>query len=169
MFLFDKENIMISKILTTLICFILNYSLVAYADISHKEASTFFQKYTEFANTYNSELLNLYSPDAKIIREIVKPDGKTEAITVPAERYFKELKIGQKTAKLRRYKNKYRNITVTETPNGVRISAERQPSRETYWLKMYQVIENTNSGLKIKEEMMQTKVQDFLKHKNRGK
>ena len=78
------------------------------------------------------------------------------------------MKIGQKTAKLRKYKNKFRNITATETPQGIKISAERQPSRETYWLKMYQIVQNTNTGFKIKEEMMQTKVQSFLKRKDTG-
>ena len=87
---------------------------------------------------------------------------------VPANRYFNELKIGQKTAKLRRYKNKYRNIKAEEVPNGIKISAERQPSRENYWLKMYQIVENTDSGFKIKEEMMQTKVQSFLNQKDKG-
>jgi hypothetical protein len=110
----------------------------------------------------------MYSPDAKIIREVVKPTGETEDVVVPTKKFFKELKIGQKTAKLRKYKNKYRNITATETPKGIKISAERQPSSETYWLKMYQIVQNTDTGFKIKEEMMQTKVQSFLKHKDTG-
>ena len=46
-----------------------------------------------------------------------------------------------------------------------KITAERQPSKETYWLKMYQIVQDTDSGLKITEEMMQTKVQAFLKQK----
>ncbi len=135
---------------------------------SPQEAIDFFNKYTMYANNYNSELLELYSPDAKIIREVVKPTGETEEVIVPSKRYFKELKIGQKTAKLRKYKNKYRNITAQEVPDGIKISAERQPSKETYWLKMYQIVQETNSGYKIKEEMMQTKVQSFLKHKTKG-
>ena len=47
----------------------------------------------------------------------------------------------------------------------MKITAERQPSKETYWLKMYQIVQDTDSGLKITEEMMQTKVQAFLKQK----
>ncbi len=109
----------------------------------------------------------MYSPNVKIIREVVKPSGTTEAVNIPSKRFLQELKIGQKTAKLRRYKNSYKNVTVQEIPNGIKISAERQPSKETYWLKMYQIIQNTDSGPKITEEMMQTKVQSFLKHKDR--
>ena len=133
-----------------------------------KDALDFFNRYTNYANTYNSELLDLYSPDAKIIREVVKPTGETVDIVVPTRRYFKELKIGQKTAKLKKYKNKYRNIIAQEIPDGIKISAERQPSKETYWLKMYQIVQETDTGFKIKEEMMQTKVQSFLNHKNKG-
>lgn len=133
-----------------------------------QKAVEFFKQYQNLANTYDETLLQMYSPDVKIIREVVKPTGETIDIVVPPKRFFKELKMGQKTAKLRRYKNKYRNITAQETPEGIKITAERQPSKETYWLKMYQIVQNTDSGFKIKEEMMQTKVQSFLKHKDEG-
>ena len=133
-----------------------------------QKAVEFFKQYQNLSNTYNEALLEMYSPDVKIIREVVKPTGETVDIVVPSKRFFKELKMGQKTAKLRRYKNKYRNITAQETPEGIKISAERQPSKESYWLKMYQVVQNTDSGFKIKEEMMQTKVQAFLRHKDEG-
>lgn len=132
-----------------------------------KEAIDFFNQYAAYANSYDENLLDMYSPEAKIIREVVKPSGETVDVVVPTKRFFKELKIGQKTAKLRRYKNKYRNVIAQETPDGIKISAERQPSKETYWLKMYQIVQETDSGFKIKEEMMQTKVQTFLKHKDK--
>lgn len=133
-----------------------------------KDGMAFFDKYTNYANSYDDALLGMYSPDAKIIREVVKPTGETEEVIVPPKRYFKELKLGQKTAKIKQYKNKYKNIIVREIPNGLKISAERQPTNETYWLKMYQIVQDTDDGLKITEEMMQTKVQAFLRHKNKG-
>ncbi len=132
-----------------------------------KEAIDFFNRYTTYANSYDEELLKMYSPDVKIIREVVKPTGETEEVVVPTKRFFKELKIGQKTAKLKKYKNTYRNVMAQETPDGIKISAERQPTKETYWLKMYQIVQDTDSGFKIKEEMMQTKVQSFLRHKDK--
>ena len=141
------------------------FGIVATYSETQKEAMEFFVKYTDFANSYDDNLLDMYSPNAKIIREVVKPTGEVVEVVVPTKRYFKELKIGQKTAKLRRYKNKYRNIIAQKTPQGVKITAERQPSKETYWLKMYQIVQDTDSGLKITEEMMQTKVQAFLKQK----
>lgn len=144
--------------------------ILTFSDVyakSPQEAIDFFNTYAIYANSYNEGLLDMYSPDAKIIREVVKPTGETEDVIIPPKRFFKELKIGQKTAKLRKYKNTYRNITAQETPDGIKISAERQPSKENYWLKMYQIVQETDSGFKIKEEMMQTKVQSFLRHKDK--
>ena len=154
------------KIFIPIIGMILTFSDV-YA-YTTKDGMNFFDQYQNYANTYDEKLLDLYSPNANIIREVVKPSGETVSVKVPTKRFLKELKIGQKTAKLRRYKNKYKNIIVQEVPNGVKISAERQPSKETYWLKMYQIITPTNEGPKITEEMMQTKVQTFLKMQDKG-
>ena len=49
-------------------------SLVVFADDS-KEALDFFNNYVNAANTYSSTIGDMYSPSAKIIRQIVKPDG----------------------------------------------------------------------------------------------
>ena len=165
-FITRKKDIFMKNFLY-LILFSLLIGTNTYAK-TPQEGLAFFNKYTQYANSYNTELLNMYSPEVKIIREVVKPTGETEEVIVPSKRFFKELKLGQKTAKLRRYKNKYRNVTASQIPNGIKITAERQPTDETYWLKMYQIIQDTDSGLKITEEMMQTKVQTFLKHKNKG-
>ena len=158
---------MIKKIMTAMVLTIL-ISGISDAK-TPKEGMVFFDKYVKCANSYDAELLKMYSPNAKIIREVVKPSGETEEVIVPPKRFFKELILGQKTAKLRKYKNKYRNVIAQEIPNGIKISAERQPTDETYWLKMYQILQDTDSGLKFTEEMMQTKVQTFLKHKHEGK
>lgn len=149
------------------LCIIFN-TLFTFAK-TPQEAISFFHKYSLYANTYNEELLKMYSPNVKIIREVIKPEGGTERVIIPSQRFFKELKFGQKTAKLKKYKNQYRNITVQKLPDGIKISAERQPSKETYWLKMYQILDNTDNGFVIKEEMMQTKVQTFLHQKSKEK
>ncbi len=154
------------KFLLPIIGMILTFSDV-YA-YTPQEGMTFFDKYQNLANSYDEKLLDMYSDDAKIIREVVKPTGETIAVKVPTKRFFKELKIGQKTAKLKKYRNKYKNVIVEEIPNGIKISAERQPSKETYWLKMYQIVQPTKEGPKITEEMMQTKVQSFLRIKDKG-
>lgn len=156
----------IFKFVLPIIGIILTFSDV-YAQ-TPQDGIAFFNQYQNFANSYNDKILDMYSPNAKIIREVIKPSGEAEQVIVPAERYFKELKIGQKTAKLRKYRNSYKNVIVQKVRNGIKVSAERQPSRESYWLKMYQIYTPTDSGLKITEEMMQTKVQSFLRHKNKG-
>lgn len=145
--------------------------IITFSDVyaqTPQDGIAFFNQYQNFANSYNDKILDMYSPNAKIIREVIKPSGEAEQVIVPAERYFKELKIGQKTAKLRKYRNSYKNVIAQKVKNGIKVSAERQPSRESYWLKMYQIYTPTDSGLKITEEMMQTKVQSFLRHKNKG-
>ena len=156
----------IFKFVFPIIGIILTFSDV-YAQ-TPQDGIAFFNQYQNFANSYNDKILDMYSPNAKIIREVIKPSGEAEQVIVPAERYFKELKIGQKTAKLRKYRNSYKNVIAQKVRNGIKVSAERQPSRESYWLKMYQIYTPTDSGLKITEEMMQTKVQSFLRHKNKG-
>lgn len=156
----------IFKFVLPIIGIILTFSDV-YAQ-TPQDGMAFFNQYQKFANSYNDKILDMYSPNAKIIREVIKPSGEAEQVIVPAERYFKELKIGQKTAKLRKYRNSYKNVIAQKVQNGIKVSAERQPSRESYWLKMYQIYTPTDSGLKITEEMMQTKVQSFLRHKNKG-
>ena len=127
-------------------------------------AKEFFNNYVAKANAYSTDILNYYLPNAKIIRQVVVPDGTLVNATTNMNVYSTQLRIGQATAKMRNYKNTYRNITVTKVSNGYKVSAERQPSRETYWLKTYQILQKQPNGeWKIAEELMQTKEQIFLK------
>ncbi len=141
-------------------------TLAAYAD-GAQEALTFFQNYVNAANTYSNTIADMYSPSAKIIRQVVKPDGTTANAYTDTATYIKQMKIGQAGAKLRGYTNSYSNYAVTEIiPNKkYKISALRQPKGETYKLKTYQIIEKQPSGKwLITEEMMQTKQQIFLRY-----
>ena len=136
----------------------------AFADDA-ADAKEFFNKYVNAANTYSQTIPDFYSPNAKIIRQVVKPDGTLVNVNTDTTTYMKQLKLGQATAKMRKYKNTYRNITVTKVSNGYKVSAERQPTGETYWLKTYQIIQKQPDGqLKVVEELMQTKEQIFLKY-----
>ena len=128
-------------------------------------AKAFFNSYVNAANSYSTSIPTFYSPNAKIIRQVVKPDGTLVNVYTNTSTYMKQLKLGQATARLRKYKNTYRNITVTKVANGYKVSAERQPTGETYWLKTYQIEQKQpNGSWKIVEEMMQTKEQIFLKY-----
>ena len=128
-------------------------------------AKTNFSNYVSAANSYSPALLNYYSPNAKIIRQVVKPDGTTANATTNMATYAKQMKISQGTAKLRKYRNKYKNVNAVKVANGVKISALRQPMDDNYWLKTYQIWQKQpNGNWLIIEEMMQTKQQIFLKY-----
>jgi len=128
-------------------------------------AKTNFSKYVSAANSYSPALLDFYSPNAKIIRQVVKPDGTTANATTDMATYAKQMKISQGTAKIRNYKNKYKNVTATKVANGVKVNALRQPMNDKYWLKTYQIWQKQpNGSWVIVEEMMQTKQQIFLRY-----
>ena len=140
-------------------------SLSVFAD-DKQEALDFFNNYVTAANSYSSTVADMYSPSAKIIRQVVKPDGTTVNATTDTATYIKQMRIGQAGAKLRQYKNTYTNITVTPVANGAyKISSLRQPSGETYKLKTYMIVKKQPNGKwLIVEELMQTKVQTFLRY-----
>ena len=129
-----------------------------------QDATAFFKNYINAANTYSDTLTDMYSPKAKIIREVVKPDGTLVDVDTDTATYMKQLRLNRSIAKMRNYTNTYRNITTTHVANGYKVSAERQPKGETYWLKTYQIIQKQPNGKwLIIEEMMQTKEQIFLR------
>lgn len=130
-----------------------------------QEALDFFNNYVSAANSYSATIADMYSPSAKIIRQIVKPDGTTANATTDTATYIKQMKLGQAGAKLRQYKNHYTDIVVTPYEDGYKVSSLRQPSGETYKLKTYMVVKKQPNGKwLIVEEMMQTKVQMLLKY-----
>ena len=146
---------------------ILTAGLKAFADDSH-EALNFFNSYVNAANTYSPTVATMYSPSAKIIRQVVKPDGGLVDVNTDTATYIKQMKIGQAGAKLRGYKNNYSNVSVTSLGNGAyKISSLRQPKGETYKLKTYMIVKKINGKWQITEEMMQTKEQIFLKYANK--
>lgn len=139
-------------------------STTAFAD-EKQEAIDFFNSYVNAANTYSSTVGEMYSPSAKIIRQIVKPDGTTANATTDTATYIKQMKLGQAGAKLRKYKNTYTDIVATPVEGGYKVSSLRQPSGEDYKLKTYMIVKKQpNGSWLITEEMMQTKVQTFLRY-----
>ena len=140
-------------------------SLSAFAD-GQKEALDFFNNYVNSANSYSATVADMYSPSAKIIRQVVKPDGTTVNATTDTATYIKQMKLGQAGAKLRQYKNHYTNIVVSSIDdNTYKVTALRQPSGEDYKLKTYMILKkDANGKWSIIEEMMQTKVQTLLRY-----
>ena len=152
------KNLLIT--ILSLICL----TLTSFADESN-EALDFFNKYVNAANTYSPTVIEMYSPSAKIIREVIKPDGTTVKLATDTATYIKQMKLSQATAKLKHYKNTYTEIKVTQAGNGsYKVSSLRQPSGETYKLKTYMILKKQPDGnWLIIEELMQTKVQTLLK------
>ncbi len=152
------------KLFITLSLLIMTTVCPAMAD-DKADAIQFFNDYVNAANTYNPVITTLYSPDAKIIRQVIKPDGTTANAYTDTATYIKQMKLGQAGAKLRRYTNSYTNITAEKVANGYKISSLRQPSGESYKLKTYMIVTKQPDGKwLITEEMMQTKVQALLKY-----
>lgn len=142
--------------------------LKAFADDS-AEALKFFNSYFAAANSYNPVITTMYSPNAKIIRQVVKPNGELVNVATDTATYIKQMKLGQAGAKLKGYKNTYTNISVAPAGNGAyKVSSLRQPKGETYKLKTYMIVKKQPNGKwLITEEMMQTKEQIFLKYANK--
>ena len=158
-----KGNIM-RKYISTLVIMLI-FTISVFADGS-QDAMNFFNRYVNAANSYSSEIADMYSPSAKIIRQVVKPDGTTQNVYTDTATYIRQMKLGQAGAKLRQYKNTYTNVSITNLGNNkYKISSLRQPAGETYKLKTYMVVQKQpNGNWLIVEEMMQTKVQIFLKY-----
>ncbi len=154
---------MIKRILSLFIVMIMT-GLMVFADDA-QEALKFFNSYVAAANSYSPTVATMYSPNAKIIRQVIKPDGTLVNVDTNTATYIKQMKLGQAGAKLRGYKNTYTNVSVANVGNGAyKVSSLRQPSGENYKLKTYMIVKRENGTWKITEEMMQTKVQTFLKY-----
>ena len=149
--------------LTIVMTFIVTLS--AMAD-DKSDALKFFNNYVNAANTYSDSVTKMYSPTAKIIRQVVKPDGTTVDVNTDTATYIRQMKIAQAGAKIRNYKNFYSDVKVTKIANGkCKIASNRQPIGETYKLKTYMIVQKQpNKQWLIVEEMMQTKQQIFLKY-----
>lgn len=150
-------------LLSTITLFLVTLSVFADAQ---QEVLDFFNNYVKAANSYDSSVATMYSPSAKIIRQVVKPDGTLVDVTTDTATYIKQMRIGQAGARLKNYKNNYSNITVTPLSDGTyKVSSLRQPSNETYKLKTYMIVKKQPNGQwLITEELMQTKVQQFLRY-----
>lgn len=130
-----------------------------------EEVLAFFNNYVNAANTYSDTVPSFYAPNAKIIRVVMKPDGTTATVTADTKQYFNQMRIGVNGAKITKYKNYYTNRKITKQGNDYKITCLRQPSTSDYKIPAHFVIGPDASGkLKIKEEMMYTKVQRFLKY-----
>ena len=159
-----SERIKMKKFLFTTISFLF-ISMTAFANDNQDALNTFYN-YVKAANSYSNSVADFYSPSAKIIRQVIKPDGTTKNAYTDTATYLKQMKIGQAGAKLKQYKNSYTNVGVTPISAGkVKISSVRHPSCDNDSLKTYMIFQKQGDGKwVIVEEMMQTRQQIFLKY-----
>ncbi|MBE7704487.1 MAG: hypothetical protein E7Z90_01595 [Cyanobacteria bacterium SIG29] len=128
-----------------------------------KDIQTFFNEYINCANNYEQDFFNFYTNNAKIIRVVEKPDGTYTSVNIPIDKYKKEVKKSTKLMRLRKYKNNYYNVKITQLGEDYKISALRMPSTSNYKIPAHFIVGKDNKGeWKIKEESMNTKVQKFL-------
>lgn len=138
--------------------------LGALAD-DQQEALKFFNSFVSAANSYSNEVPHMYSDNAKIIRQVVKPNGQTVDVKFSINDYRRQMKLSSKVAKLKHYKNYYSNINITKVPEGYKIDSFRKPSLSDYKLKSSMVVQKQPDGTwLIVKELMQTKEQVFLKY-----
>ncbi|MFA7659468.1 MAG: hypothetical protein WCY19_08555 [Candidatus Gastranaerophilaceae bacterium] len=150
------------KLLLTLI--VLMFGLGVFA-ADQDDALGFFNSFVSTSNSYSPALLNMYSDNAKIIRQVVKPNGQLVNVPFSINDYRKQLSLSSKLARMRGYKNYYSDINVTKVANGYRIESMRKPSLSDYKLKSSMVVQKQANGKwLIVEELMQTKEQIFLKY-----
>ena len=144
---------------------VLAFTLSVFAD-DKQEALKAFNNYIQLANSYKTEVTTFYTPNAKIIRQVIKPDGTLVNVYTNTSTYVTQLKIGQAGAKVKNYKNNYTNVVVTPISAGkVKISSVRHPSADNDSLKVYMIFQKQPNGRwMIIEEMMQTRQQIFLKY-----
>src|SRR5699024_7430949 len=97
-----------------------------------EQVLAFFNKYVDAANTYSETITDFYSPNAKIIRVVMKPDGTTATVTANTKQYFNQMRIGANLAKLNKYKNFYTQRKITKQGADFKITCLRQPSTSDY-------------------------------------
>lgn len=138
--------------------------LIAFAD-EVSDVRAFFDSYVKAANSYSKRLPEYYSTDAKIIRVVIKPNGEKESVEFKVQDYLTQLRKRSKIARIVRYKNRYEDVHVTDLGNNkFKVRALRYPMRDKKGLNFYFIVEDTENGLKVIEESMETNVQDFLKY-----
>ena len=152
------------KILSIVFALVITAGLAAHAATTPQEVLAFFNNYIEAANTYSEKVTDFYSPNAKIIRVVMKPDGTTASVTANTKQYFNQMRIGANLAKINKYKNFYTERKITKQGNDYKITCQRQPSTSDYKLPAHFVIgTDANGNMKIKEEMMYTKQTAILR------
>ena len=153
------------KFMAFLLTFIISGAMLCAQAATPEQVLAFFNKYVDAANSYSETITDFYAPDAKIIRVVMKPDGTTASVVANTKQYFNQMRLGANLAKINKYKNYYTERKIIKQGNDYKITCLRKPSTSDYKIPAHFVIgPDAKGNLKIKEEMMYTKQQRFLKY-----
>ena len=87
-----KKELKMKKLLSILTVFtiMMMTGLQAFAN-SAQEALNFFNSYVAAANSYSATVATMYSPNAKIIRQVIKPNGQLVNVNTNTATYIKQI------------------------------------------------------------------------------
>jgi hypothetical protein len=125
----------------------------------NKEARDFFKQYITLCNNIDIEIRTLYFDDARIHASLHTAQGLERILDVTGAQW-KELIVELETkAKEKGYISEYRNVTISQEADTIRIKADRHSVLKCFTdKKFYLVIKrDENNKFKILEEYMETK------------
>ncbi len=147
------------------ICFLCSKSVFAENTIEPIEV---FNNFVYLSNQYDLKMLNFYSANPIIKRDVLGKKTNT-LVTVPFSEHVKIQKMYSNHKKmLEKVKNNYKNPTLTKIGNNMyKITALRCPTVMDRCFNSYIIIQKQNGEYKIFEEYSQVQSTYFLKFKDK--
>lgn len=122
-----------------------------------REAEQFIKRFEELSHKYEEKITEMYADDANIVRQVEHEDGKTEKVILPTTKYKKFLKYIKFFAKIRGYKNYFKNLEFKPEGEKVRITGKRVNTNGYSAPISYLAGKDQNKEWKIFEEITETK------------
>lgn len=120
------------------------------------EAKNFLNHFQQLSHKYDKKIVDMYSDNARIVRIVEHSNGKTERIKLPVKGYKKMLKFARFFAKIKGYKNYYKDLSYKMENENVRITGKRV-NNDGYKAPVSLLIGETPDGkIKILEEKTAT-------------
>lgn len=121
------------------------------------DVKAFFQKYVDMGNAFDPSIADLYSADAKITNTRYYPDGHTKTINIPMPAYKKMIVTAMPLAKAHNDQDTFSKVSYENYQGSTKVTALRHNKIKNYdsWLVL--VVSNTPGGLKITQEISQSR------------
>lgn len=144
-------------------CILLFYIIFSFSSGSFanqdkiQEAKQFLNKFQKLSHEYDTKIVSMYADSAKIIRLVEHSNGNIEKVKLPVKGYKKMLRFASFFAKMKGYKNHYKELVYKIEDGNIRITGKRVNS-DGYKAPISLLIGETPAGeLKILEEKTATK------------